>query len=79
MVNFKDNIMLTSTLKRYEKLGKILVDYKMKRVKTRVLPVRLWLEPTNKCNLRCSFCPQSTDFKTVRGFMDKDLYKKIID
>lgn len=71
--------MTISTFKRYEKLGKIFVDYKMQRVKTRVLPVRLWLEPTNKCNLRCRLCPQSTDFKTVRGFMDKALYNKIID
>lgn len=41
-------------------------------------PATLNIEPTNFCNLNCSFCPTR---KTNRqfGFMEFSLYKKIID
>ncbi|MFC1849673.1 radical SAM/SPASM domain-containing protein [candidate division CSSED10-310 bacterium] len=68
-----------NALKKLDSLSKILIDYLNRRVRGRVLPVRLWLEPTNKCNLRCPICPQSADNKTPRGFMDKALFRKIID
>lgn len=66
-------------LARYQRLAKVFVDYKMKRCRGRVLPLRIWLEPTNKCNLRCPLCPQSTDQKAPRGFMDPELYRSIVD
>ncbi|MBF0358318.1 MAG: SPASM domain-containing protein [Magnetococcales bacterium] len=44
------------------------------------LPTYFWLEPTNNCNLKCVMCPTGMDMLEVdRGFMDFDLYKKIID
>lgn len=64
---------------RYERLLKIFFDYKFKRLKGRVLPLRIWLEPTNVCNLKCPVCPQSTDKKSPRGNMPIELYCKIID
>ncbi len=41
-------------------------------------PIRLWLEPTNYCNLRCPFCPQSFPRSVPQGYMDYELYQKII-
>lgn len=43
-------------------------------------PIRMWVEPTNTCNLKCVMCPQScADIKFQRGFMPFDLFRKIID
>jgi len=41
-------------------------------------PIKIWIELTNRCNLRCIHCihPQMTRKK---GFMDFSLFKKIID
>jgi radical SAM protein with 4Fe4S-binding SPASM domain len=44
------------------------------------LPTYFWLEPTNNCNLKCVMCPTGMDMlKVDKGFMDFDLYRKIID
>ena len=42
-------------------------------------PIRMWIEPTNACNLKCVMCPQSAGEKFQRGFMEFALFKKIID
>ena len=47
-------------------------------------PLMLNIEPTLACNLKCSFCPShSEELKHLQsraiGYMDFDLYKKIID
>ena len=39
----------------------------------------LIIEPTNTCNLRCSFCFVTEGMTRDEGFMDVDLFKKIID
>ncbi len=49
-----------------------------KKNKIRNFPIHLGLEPTNACNLNCTFCARRLiDYKI--GFMDFELYKKIID
>ncbi|MBN2381862.1 SPASM domain-containing protein [bacterium] len=65
-------------LQRFERLSRIFIDYKLGRTKGRIMPLRLWLEPTNTCNLKCPVCPQSTDVTTPRGFIDLELYRTII-
>jgi radical SAM protein with 4Fe4S-binding SPASM domain len=43
-------------------------------------PLKLHLEPTSVCNLRCPMCPQSIDaVKGDTGYIDLDLYRKIVD
>lgn len=42
-------------------------------------PLKLHLEPTSNCNLRCVMCPQSTGALKGNGYMDMNLYRKIID
>lgn len=48
-----------------------------------VFPVRLYIEPTNACNLRCIHCHHNNIkedvFKRRPGLMDFDVFKKIID
>lgn len=43
-------------------------------------PLKLHLEPTSVCNLRCPMCPQAIDaVKGDTGYIDVDLYRKIVD
>lgn len=39
----------------------------------------LIIEPTNTCNLRCTFCFVTEGMTRPGGFMDLDLFKKVID
>ena len=41
--------------------------------------ISIVVEPTNHCTLRCTFCPARQDMERDMGYMDFDLYKKIID
>ena len=42
-------------------------------------PLKLHIEPTPFCNLRCPMCPQSVpEFKAPKQFMELELYRKII-
>jgi len=42
-------------------------------------PIYLHLEPTNLCNLRCSFCPNAQNKEIKKQYMNLKLYRKIID
>ncbi|MBT5502732.1 radical SAM protein [Candidatus Falkowbacteria bacterium] len=54
-------------------------SYKRKKTRLKYLPTALWIEPTNVCNLKCIMCPNSIIGQPNPGYMDFDLYKKIID
>jgi radical SAM protein with 4Fe4S-binding SPASM domain len=41
-------------------------------------PREVFIEPTNHCNLSCVMCPQSRGLKRKKGYMDMELYKKVI-
>lgn len=43
------------------------------------MPIRLWIELTSHCNYRCGMCPNKDLPKEKKGFMQFDLYRKIID
>ena len=43
------------------------------------MPIRLWVEPTNFCNLKCTMCPNKTMPVKNKGYMKFELFKKIID
>ena len=43
------------------------------------LPIRLWVEPSSYCNLRCVMCPQSMPRPHLKGHMEWDLFTRIID
>ena len=65
---------------RFLHLGRIFWNYRVTR-RTRLPhpPLRLWIESTNACNLRCVMCPTSLPEAPKRGFMDFALYAKIVD
>ena len=37
------------------------------------------LELTNHCNLKCTICPVNTTMRRAKGFMDPDLFRRVID
>jgi len=37
------------------------------------------LELTNHCNLKCTICPVNTTMRRTKGFMDPELFKRVID
>ncbi len=43
------------------------------------MPTILQVEPTNRCNLRCSLCPVAEGLTRESGFMKKELFQRIID
>jgi len=63
----------------YRRLAAVFRAYKRKRIVLPYLPLRLWIEPTSVCNLRCVMCPNRQLDKAQKGFMEFDLFKKIID
>lgn len=49
-----------------------------KKNTTRDFPIHLGIEPTNACNLKCTFCARH-HINYNFGYMNFELYKKIID
>ena len=60
-------------------LFKIFLNYRKKKVTLDTLPIRLWIEPTSICNLRCVMCLNEKLPPSQKGRMDFALFKKIID
>ena len=63
----------------YQRLFRIFRAYKSKRTRLDYLPIRLWIEPTSVCNLACVMCPNKDLIKEQRGFMELELFQKIVD
>jgi MoaA/NifB/PqqE/SkfB family radical SAM enzyme len=66
-------------LRHLARLTRIYWAYKTGASRVPQLPVRLWIESTSRCNLRCGYCPNQDIVKADHGFMDLDLFKRIID
>ncbi len=63
----------------WRRLGQAFWSYRRQKTRLAYPPLRLWVEPTSVCNLRCIMCPNKELTRAAKGFMDLDLYKKIID
>lgn len=68
-----------STRHYYRRLLQIFWSYKRKKTRLSYMPVRLWVEPTSRCNLACVMCPNKDLPQAQKGFMDFGLFQKIID
>ena len=55
-----------------------LKAYKDSQVECPVAPYTLFVEPTNHCNLKCTFCPQK-DQKRSLGFLDIGLFRELTE
>lgn len=68
-----------TALKYWARLLRIFYNYKKKSAKLAYPPVRLWVELTSCCNYKCIMCPNKDLKEEDKGFMEFDLYKKIIN
>ncbi len=66
-------------IKQITLLTKILSNYRRKRTRLTSMPIRLWVEPTDICNLKCTMCLNKDVPAEKKGRMDFGLFKKIID
>ncbi len=75
----------TFTPRRGTNLLRSLLGYRLSLLLRRPivlskLPTQVMIELTNVCNLKCPLCPAGTgELKRARGFMEWELYKRIID
>ena len=68
-----------NTLKHIRTLQKILVNYRKRAVVLDTLPIRLWIESSLACNLKCGMCPNKDLPNAGKGIMDFFLFRRIID
>ncbi len=55
-------------------------NYRTGKLKPAAYPHRMYIESTNHCNLRCIMCPTGLRLMNrPQGFMDKALFRRIID
>ncbi len=66
-------------LMKISRLAQILYHYKSNQHLLPNGPIRLWIESTNECNLRCRVCPNATDQTSRRGTMDLAIYRSIME
>ncbi len=60
-------------------MAQVYTNYMFRTERPKYMPTRIWIEPTSVCNLTCVMCPQSMEKEFSKGFMDFDLYKRLID
>ena len=53
--------------------------FRNRRTTLSYFPVRLWLEATSHCNLRCPLCPNRDLAPEQKGFLSWDLFQKVVD
>jgi radical SAM protein with 4Fe4S-binding SPASM domain len=63
----------------YQRLGRIFSAYRRKLTVLPYLPIRLWIEPTSFCNLKCVMCPNKDLDRKDKGYMPLELFRKIVD
>jgi radical SAM protein with 4Fe4S-binding SPASM domain len=79
MIPQKEKASTVNRFRYTRRLLQVYSSYKRKKARLAYLPVRLWIETTSVCNLRCIMCPNKDLGKDEKGFMDFDLFRKIVD
>jgi MoaA/NifB/PqqE/SkfB family radical SAM enzyme len=69
----------TRRLRHAVRLARVYWGYRRGKRVLPQLPVRLWIESTSRCNLRCGYCPNKDVEKEDHGFMSLDTFRSIID
>ena len=64
---------------KFIRLATLLYHFKTKAAAVPAMPLRLWIESSLICNLRCVMCPNKDLLGAQKGVMSLELFKKIID
>ncbi len=60
------------------RLVKFIWAYKLGKTRLSYAPIFVWLEPTNRCNLKCPLCPTGEGLGRERGDMTIDVYREVL-
>lgn len=66
-------------IRYYKRLFQIWRNFRRRSVHATAMPFRLWVELHSGCNLRCSFCPNKDLDDALKGPMEWDVFRKVID
>ncbi len=66
-------------LERIFNLLRIYTSYIFRKTDCNYFPIRIWIELSSRCNLKCRFCVNKILPADQKGDMSFDLYKRIID
>jgi len=70
---------MPTTVAYYRRLYHLYRDFRRRRPIVASPPLRLWVELSSECNLRCVMCPNSELPPGQRGFMEWRVFHKVID
>ena len=70
---------MSGRLGYYRRLAGLYIGYRRRRVVAAVPPLRLWVEVSSRCNLRCPACPNKDLPSGQKGDMGWALFKKVVD
>lgn len=71
--------MSLNKVNRLSRFSRIAWHYKRGNARLPYAPVRLWVELTSFCNLKCPMCTSKDIPEDKIGYMDWAVYKKIVD
>jgi MoaA/NifB/PqqE/SkfB family radical SAM enzyme len=66
-------------IKTLFRLARAYRAYRRREETPTSLPLRLWVETSTRCNLRCPMCPNKDFPPAMRAVMDFDLFTSIVD
>jgi len=70
---------MKGNFKYYKRLFGLYVEYIRRKTVVKNLPVRLWIELSSECNLKCVMCPNKDLPSEQKGYMDFEVFKKLVD
>jgi radical SAM protein with 4Fe4S-binding SPASM domain len=65
--------------RRLWRLARIYRHYRAADTVLPYMPIRLWIDTSSRCNLRCVMCPNKDLPPAEKGNMSLELFRKIID
>jgi len=71
--------MARGKLRQLGRLFRSFIAYQRRRTHNLPPPFRLWIEPTNVCNLKCVVCPTGLGLVKRKGFMSFETFATIIN
>jgi radical SAM protein with 4Fe4S-binding SPASM domain len=71
--------VMNGKLEYYRRLAKLYRGYIRRDAVMPAPPLRVWVEISSRCNLRCPACPNKDLAAGQKGDMDWPLFKKVID
>jgi len=70
---------MTGKIDYYRRLFALYRSYRRRELVVAAPPLRLWVEISSRCNLRCPVCPNKDLPAGCKGDMEWPLFKKVID